>query len=224
MEWYYNGTKLPHGHRYRTFHDFGIVILDILYCYEENSGVYECRASNKYGADVTKATLKCVSKANLILDSQLPRVSSSSVRSKVLMARVMKISEKLGLPMPVEDEALKIKAFGIRSPPDEVEVVKSCESSLGTPKIPEFLLPKVVDVLKSSESPSKVLSYPQKSPTMTDAVQEQLKFPKLPSSYISKESIQELQNSNPLEESYSMLPLVVTAGILTITAYKLFHK
>lgn len=75
VEWYWNGKKLPHGHRYRTFHDFGIVILDILYCYEENSGEFECRASNKYGSDVTKATLKCVSKANLILDSQLPRVS-----------------------------------------------------------------------------------------------------------------------------------------------------
>lgn len=75
VEWYYNGKKLPHGHRYRTFHDFGIVILDILYCYEENSGVYECRATNKYGSDTTKATLRCLSKASLILDSQLPSVS-----------------------------------------------------------------------------------------------------------------------------------------------------
>ena len=66
---------MPHGHRYRTFHDFGIVILDILYCYEENSGVYECRATNKCGSDMTKASLKCFSKTNLILDSQLPRVS-----------------------------------------------------------------------------------------------------------------------------------------------------
>lgn len=74
VEWYYNGKKLPHGHRFRTFHDFGIVILDILYCYEENSGVYECRAYNKFGEDSTKATLKCTSKANLILTSQLPRV------------------------------------------------------------------------------------------------------------------------------------------------------
>ncbi|XP_033210459.1 titin [Belonocnema kinseyi] len=73
VEWYYNGKKLPHGHRYRTFHDFGIVILDILYCYEENSGVYECRAVNKYGEDTTKATLRCLSKANLILESQLPK-------------------------------------------------------------------------------------------------------------------------------------------------------
>lgn len=73
VEWYYNGTKLPHGHRYRTFHDFGIVILDILYCYEENSGEYECRAVNKLGQDSTKATLRCLSKANLILESQLPK-------------------------------------------------------------------------------------------------------------------------------------------------------
>uniref|UniRef100_A0A1B6D7W5 Ig-like domain-containing protein n=2 Tax=Clastoptera arizonana TaxID=38151 RepID=A0A1B6D7W5_9HEMI len=73
VEWYYNGKKLPHGHRYRTFHDFGIVILDILYCYEENSGEYECRAFNQHGQDSTKAVLKCVSKANLILESQLPQ-------------------------------------------------------------------------------------------------------------------------------------------------------
>lgn len=73
VEWFYNGKKLPHGHRYRTFHDFGIVILDILYCYEENSGEYECVATNKLGRDSTKAILKCTSKENLILDSQLPR-------------------------------------------------------------------------------------------------------------------------------------------------------
>lgn len=86
VEWYYNGKKLPHGHRYRTFHDFGIVILDILYCYEENSGEYECRAYNKYGSASTKASLRCYSKANLILDSQLPRVSqihTSPLRKKI---------------------------------------------------------------------------------------------------------------------------------------------
>lgn len=87
VEWYYNDKKLPHGHRYRTFHDFGIVILDILYCYEENSGVYECRATNKYGSDSTKSTLKCLSKANLILDSQLPRVSflTAKIEKNILL-------------------------------------------------------------------------------------------------------------------------------------------
>ncbi|CAH0765342.1 unnamed protein product [Bemisia tabaci] len=73
VEWFYNGKKLPHGHRYRTFHDFGIVILDILYCYEENSGVYECRATNHYGTDTTQAKMTCLSKASLILESQLPQ-------------------------------------------------------------------------------------------------------------------------------------------------------
>ena len=47
------------GHRFRTFHDFGIVILDILYCYGEDSGEYMCKATNKYGTDTTKATLTC---------------------------------------------------------------------------------------------------------------------------------------------------------------------
>ena len=74
MEWYRNGVKLPTGHRFRTFHDFGIVILDILYCYAEDSGEYECRAVNKVGSDVTKATLRCGSKASLILTPQMPKV------------------------------------------------------------------------------------------------------------------------------------------------------
>ena len=74
VEWYRNGVKLPTGHRFRTFHDFGIVILDILYCYAEDSGEYECRAVNKVGSDVTKATLRCGSKANLILTPQMPKV------------------------------------------------------------------------------------------------------------------------------------------------------
>ena len=74
VEWYRNGVKLPTGHRFRTFHDFGIVILDILYCYAEDSGEYECRAVNRVGSDVTKATLRCGSKANLILTPQMPKV------------------------------------------------------------------------------------------------------------------------------------------------------
>lgn len=73
VEWFKDGKKLPSGHRYRTFHDFGIVILDILYCYEEDSGVYEARAVNKLGEDKTTATLKCLSKTNLILTPQVPK-------------------------------------------------------------------------------------------------------------------------------------------------------
>ncbi|CAG0878668.1 unnamed protein product [Darwinula stevensoni] len=73
VEWYHNGKKLRTGHRFRTFHDFGIVILDILYCYEEDSGEYQCKAVNKLGQDVSKAFMRCVSKANLILEPQVPK-------------------------------------------------------------------------------------------------------------------------------------------------------
>jgi len=72
VEWFKNGEPLASGHRYRTFHDFGIVILDILYCYAEDSGTYECRATNKLGADSTKGTVSCSEKSGLILTPQVP--------------------------------------------------------------------------------------------------------------------------------------------------------
>lgn len=72
VTWYRDGIELKSGHKYRIFHDFGIVILDVLYCYEEDSGLYECRAVNDLGSDLTKATLQCSSKPSLILDPQIP--------------------------------------------------------------------------------------------------------------------------------------------------------
>ncbi|OXU24124.1 hypothetical protein TSAR_014966 [Trichomalopsis sarcophagae] len=102
VEWYYNDKKLPQGHRYRTFHDFGIVILDILYCYEENSGEYECRAVNKYGQDATKAILRCLSKANLILESQLPKGMEGglekiqTLEDAMIKTREEKVTETMG--------------------------------------------------------------------------------------------------------------------------------
>ena len=72
VEWFKNGEPLPTGHRYRTFHDFGIVILDILYCYAEDSGSYECRATNKLGSDTTRGSVTCSEKSGLILTPQVP--------------------------------------------------------------------------------------------------------------------------------------------------------
>ena len=72
VEWLKNGEPLPTGHRYRTFHDFGIVILDILYCYAEDSGSYECRATNKLGSDTTRGSVSCSEKSGLILTPQVP--------------------------------------------------------------------------------------------------------------------------------------------------------
>ena len=72
MEWFKDGKPLPTGHRFRTFHDFGIVILDILYCYGEDSGTYECRATNKLGSDATSGAVACSAKSGLILTPQVP--------------------------------------------------------------------------------------------------------------------------------------------------------
>lgn len=47
------------GHRFRTIHDFGFVVLDILYVYPEDSGEYVCKATNKYGQATTTARLNC---------------------------------------------------------------------------------------------------------------------------------------------------------------------
>lgn len=59
VEWFFNGKPVRHGHRFRMFHDFGIVILDILYCYGEDTGEYVCRATNLLGQDVVRTTLRC---------------------------------------------------------------------------------------------------------------------------------------------------------------------
>ena len=104
VEWFKDGKKLPSGHRYRTFHDFGIVILDILYCYEEDSGVYEARAVNKLGEDKTSATLKCSSKAGLILSPQVPKGMEGGlqkiqhIEDSAWMRRDSVMSERGGMP------------------------------------------------------------------------------------------------------------------------------
>ena len=72
VEWFKDGKPLPTGHRFRTFHDFGIVILDVLYCYAEDSGTYECKATNKHGSDSISCQLKCSELTGLILTPQVP--------------------------------------------------------------------------------------------------------------------------------------------------------
>ncbi|RWS09309.1 titin-like isoform X1, partial [Dinothrombium tinctorium] len=57
VEWFLNGRPLPVGHRFRTYHDFGYVALDILYVYPEESGTYMVRARNKLGEDVLNKSI-----------------------------------------------------------------------------------------------------------------------------------------------------------------------
>ena len=49
VEWFHNGKPLTSGSRFRTIYDFGFCALDLLQAVSEDSGTYECRATNKIG-------------------------------------------------------------------------------------------------------------------------------------------------------------------------------
>lgn len=66
VEWFWNGKPLKTGSRFRTFCDFGFVILEISPVYPEDSGEYSCRASNDYGEAVTTASMKIQGNLTLI--------------------------------------------------------------------------------------------------------------------------------------------------------------
>lgn len=73
VEWFWNGKPLRAGSRFRTFCDFGFVILEISPVYPEDSGEYSCRATNEYGEAVTTSIMKVQGKRSIILESQLPK-------------------------------------------------------------------------------------------------------------------------------------------------------
>ena len=72
VEWYINGKPIKMGSRFRTTHDFGYVALDILHAYQEDSGTYMCKASNKLGEAVNTCSVEIIGGKSLILDSQHP--------------------------------------------------------------------------------------------------------------------------------------------------------
>lgn len=79
MEWFWNGKPLKAGSRFRTFCEFGFVILEISPVYPEDSGEYSCRASNHYGEAVTTASMKVQGKRSIIFESQLPKGMDTTI-------------------------------------------------------------------------------------------------------------------------------------------------
>ena len=58
-EWYHNGKPMKASSRFRTFCDFGFVILEISPVYPEDSGEFTCRAYNEVGEATSTAVMKC---------------------------------------------------------------------------------------------------------------------------------------------------------------------
>jgi titin len=107
VEWYWNGKPLKTGSRFRTFCDFGFVILEISPVYPEDTGEYSCRAFNEYGEAVTSATMRVTGKRNIIFESQLPKGMERTIE---------KIAELEGLgadqvPQSLDDDTGKPPEF-----------------------------------------------------------------------------------------------------------------
>jgi len=123
VEWFKDGKALPTGHRFRTFHDFGIVILDILYCYGEDSGTYECRATNKLGSDATSGRVTCTEKSGLILTPQVPGDMKEQTLERIQHLEAHK------LKMAAEGQATAASAPRFTSPLSNVTDLKEGENA-----------------------------------------------------------------------------------------------
>ncbi|CAG5126018.1 unnamed protein product, partial [Candidula unifasciata] len=106
VEWFKDNEPLHYGTRYEPAYDFGFVTLNILWMYPEDSGVYECRATNAYGISTTSARVECRPLRSVILDSQLPEEGA---------AKLLQMEEHWRSHMNVEERV--IEEPKIKSPP-----------------------------------------------------------------------------------------------------------
>ncbi|VDP16035.1 unnamed protein product [Soboliphyme baturini] len=67
--WLHNNKPIQASSRIVYRYDFGIVTLDILYCFPEDSGEYVCRATNKLGTASSSATLQCAARSSIYRDT-----------------------------------------------------------------------------------------------------------------------------------------------------------
>ncbi|OZC07058.1 hypothetical protein X798_05950 [Onchocerca flexuosa] len=91
--WLKDGKPIPTGHRFRTFHDFGFVSLDILDVYAEDSGTYTCVAKNALGQADSSISFTCRDKERILGQTQHP----SSV------ARIQEIEAPKPAPQEISD-------------------------------------------------------------------------------------------------------------------------
>lgn len=72
--------------RFTPIYDFGYVALVMNWVFGEDSGEYLCRATNKWGMDETRATLKATGRPGVIYESQIPKGMQSLEKIRELEA------------------------------------------------------------------------------------------------------------------------------------------
>ncbi|KAL1245317.1 Kettin-like protein, partial [Trichinella spiralis] len=70
--WYFNGQPLKMGHRFQFSHDFGHLVLNVLYAYPEDSGDYMCIIRNQNGEARSVCKLQCQGKKSMVLETYHP--------------------------------------------------------------------------------------------------------------------------------------------------------
>lgn len=78
VEWLHNGQVLCAGSRINTVSDFGYVVLEINDLFDRDSGVYTCRATNKYGEATTSCNLVVTGREGII---EAPQVSADASKT-----------------------------------------------------------------------------------------------------------------------------------------------
>lgn len=81
IEWFRDGQPLVIGSRVSSFYDRGLCVLDIAYCYPEDSGNYICVATSKSGSnESSSASLSCEADAKIITKSNLTDSSINQLK------------------------------------------------------------------------------------------------------------------------------------------------
>ncbi|KRX97619.1 Titin [Trichinella pseudospiralis] len=110
VDWYFNGQPLKMGHRFQFSHDFGHLVLNLLYAYPEDSGDYMCIIRNENGEARSVCKLQCQGKKSMVLETYHPDA--------------LRQIEELERPTPVQeqlDEHCTEKPEFLNSFPEQTE-------------------------------------------------------------------------------------------------------
>lgn len=70
IDWFFNNKPLTIGSRFRTYHDFGFIALDIVGVNTTDAGQYVCRATNSLGSADTTARVEVSGRSNVVTESE----------------------------------------------------------------------------------------------------------------------------------------------------------